>query len=74
MFYFNSKEEKMFNKINKSKNKRFKTIYDEGAVQPRCKIIVDTETGVNYLINVDGFAGGITALLDKNGKPIVSQV
>ena len=40
----------------------------------RLKIIVDAETGINYLINIDGYAGGITPLLDKEGKPVLSSI
>ncbi|MGH4049802.1 MAG: DUF6440 family protein [Clostridium sp.] len=67
----------MFNKKDKedkNKNKRFKTVYEEGNMASRCKIIVDTETGINYLINVDGYGGGITPLLDKDGKPVISSI
>ena len=60
--------------FNKNENKRFKTVYEQGNISSRCKIIVDTETGINYLINIDGYAGGITALLDKDGKPVVSTI
>ncbi len=35
-------------------------------------IIIDAETGVNYMFVEDGYAGGLTPLLDKNGKPIVT--
>ena len=35
-------------------------------------VIVDAETGVNYLFVVHGYAGGLTPLLDKNGKPIIT--
>ncbi|MCB2308729.1 DUF6440 family protein [Clostridium estertheticum] len=64
----------MFNKKDKKENKRFKTIYEEGDMTSRCKIIVDIETGINYLINIDGYAGGITPLLDKDGKSVVSSI
>ncbi|MBW9173413.1 hypothetical protein K2F43_19680 [Clostridium estertheticum] len=64
----------MFNKKDKKENKRFKTVYEEGNMASRCKIIVDVETGINYLINIDGYAGGITPLLDKDGKPVVSSI
>ena len=37
-------------------------------------IIVDTETGVNYLFWQDGYAGGITPLLNKDGSVVVSSV
>ena len=42
------------------------------AVQPR--ILVDRTTGVNYLWISSGYAGGLTVLLDADGKPIVTPV
>ena len=36
------------------------------------QVIVDAETGVNYLFVVHGYAGGLTPLLDKNGKPVIT--
>lgn len=51
-------------------DKRFEVIYKEGKLSG-CKVIVDKETGVHYLFSWDGYAGGITPLLDKEGKPIV---
>ncbi|WP_273092560.1 DUF6440 family protein [Clostridium thermopalmarium] len=53
--------------------KRFEVIHKEGSLSG-CKIIVDTETGVNYLFAWDGYAGGLTHLLDKEGKPIISTI
>ena len=35
-------------------------------------IIIDTETGVNYLFCSSGYAGGLTVLLDSEGKPIIT--
>ena len=49
-------------------NKRFVKIHKESGL----KIVLDTETGVNYLIYEGGYAGGITPLLDENGKPVVT--
>jgi len=37
------------------------------------KIITDSETGIQYLFAWDGYAGGLTVLLDKSGKPSVSK-
>ncbi|MBR6790979.1 MAG: hypothetical protein IKM31_08960 [Oscillospiraceae bacterium] len=39
-----------------------------------CTIIVDKETGVNYLFAQGGYAGGLTPLLDREGKPIITSV
>ena len=55
-----------------AKEKRFEKIYSQsmGAVE----IWVDKETGVNYLFCSSGYAGGLTVLLDKDGKPVVTDV
>lgn len=45
-------------------------IKDSGLIQ----VIVDRETGVNYLWVKSGYAGGLTPLLDAEGKPIVTSV
>lgn len=57
--------------FNRNSEKRFDVIHKEGTVSG-FKIIVDKETGVNYLFGWDGHAGGITPLLDKDGKPVVT--
>nr|WP_239534225.1 DUF6440 family protein [Thalassobacillus pellis] len=56
----------------KNSNKRFEVIHKEkiGALSG-CKVLVDKETGVQYLYSWYGESGGITPLLDKEGKPIV---
>ena len=36
-------------------------------------VIVDKETGVNYLFVHRGYGGGLTPLLDSDGKPIVTK-
>ena len=36
------------------------------------EIWVDKETGVNYVFHASGYAGGMTVLLDREGKPVVS--
>ena len=36
-------------------------------------IILDTETGVQYLWEHHGYAGGLTILLDHNGKPLIAE-
>ena len=54
-------------------NKRFEVIYKEEGISGY-KIIVDKETGVQYLFSHDGYAGGLTLLVDKEGKPIIKAV
>ena len=54
-------------------DKRFQVIQKEGKLSG-FKVIVDRETGVNYLFAWDGYAGGLTPLLDKDGRPISSII
>lgn len=54
-------------------DKRFIVQHKEGTLSGS-KIIVDSETGVNYLFSWDGYAGGLTVLLDKDGKPIITPI
>jgi len=37
------------------------------------KIITDSETGVQYLFAFEGYAGGLTLLVDKDGKPLLNK-
>ena len=53
--------------------KRFIKIYDDGAFGSN-EIWVDTRTGVNYLFHASGYAGGLTPLLDREGKPVISPL
>ena len=53
-------------------SKRFVWQESEGFLR-ESRIIVDTETGVKYLFVHEGYAGGLTPLLDANGKPIVTR-
>lgn len=50
---------------------RFRKIYSQG-VMTVMEIWVDSETGINYLYHKDGYAGGLTPLLDRDGKIVVS--
>ena len=56
-----------------AKNDRFEKVYSQGAMSV-IEIWVDKETGVNYVFRQSGYAGGMTPLLDRDGKPIVSTV
>ena len=38
------------------------------------EIWVDKETGVNYMFHQRGYAGGLTPLLDKDGRVVVTPV
>ena len=54
---------------------RFVEVYSQGVLNV-AKIIVDTETGVNYLLGSHGkqTGTGLTVWVDQNGKPIVTSV
>jgi len=52
---------------------RFERVYSQGAMNVM-EIWVDKETGVNYVFHASGYAGGLTPLLDRDGKPIVSPI
>lgn len=54
------------------KEKRFKRVYKQGTIDG-IEIWVDTETGVNYMFKISGYAGGLTPLLDANGKVIITK-
>ena len=54
-------------------NERFVKTYSQGVFNV-IEIWVDVETGVNYLFRTAGEAGGLTPLLDKDGKPVVTLV
>ncbi len=53
-----------------NKDKRFIKVYSQS--MGSMEIWVDKETGVNYLYRQSGYAGGMTVLLDKDGKPVIS--
>ena len=54
---------------------RFVEVYSQGIVNV-AKILVDTETGVNYLMASHNKANGtgLTVLVDPDGKPVVTPV
>ena len=37
-------------------------------------ILVDSVTGVNYLFVSEGYAGGLTPLLNRDGTPVVTPL
>ena len=54
-------------------NKRFEIKNTQGVLSTG-KIIVDTETGVNYLFWQEGYAGGLTPLLNRDGTVVVDRI
>lgn len=53
--------------------KRFEKTYSQGITNVT-EIWVDKETGVNYLYRSNGYGCGITPLLDREGKPVITSV
>lgn len=57
------------------KEQRFVCIHKEGSQlkdEGMKQVIVDKETGVNYLWVKSGYASGFTPLLDAEGKPVIT--
>ena len=51
---------------------RFKKVYSQG-MGVVTEIWVDTKTGVNYIYHMSGYSGGLTPLLDHEGKVVVTD-
>lgn len=54
------------------KDERFVEKYRQDTFTTSTKILVDRETGVNYLWCKDGYGGGLTPLLGSDGKPVIT--
>ncbi|WP_273383586.1 DUF6440 family protein [Enorma phocaeensis] len=54
---------------------RFVEVYSQGVTNVR-KVIVDVQTGVNYLLMSSNMTSGsgITVLVDADGKPLVTPL
>ncbi|SCZ81774.1 DUF6440 family protein [Acidaminobacter hydrogenoformans] len=59
--------------FGKKSDNRFETTYSQGKISVT-RILVDRETGVNYLFVSDGSSAGLTLLVDREGNPIISRV
>ena len=55
-------------------DKRFVKTYNQGFWDRTMEIWVDKKTGVNYLVTQSGYSGGMTVLVDAQGKPIVTPI
>lgn len=55
-------------------NKRFIKAHKESTLTSGTEIWIDRVTGVNYLFHLDGYGAGLTVLLDKDGKPVVTPL
>ena len=54
------------------KEERFLRIHSENMGSEQ--ILVDKKTGVNYLFVQSGYAGGLTVLVDADGRPVVTPI
>jgi hypothetical protein len=45
----------------------------KGSFASTASVIADSKTGVQYLYFASGYGGGLTVLVDENGKPIVDK-
>ena len=53
------------------KEQRFIKVAEESAFISSNEVLVDTETGVQYLYHASGNSGGLTVLVDSEGKPLL---
>ena len=60
----------MFGK--EKKPKRFRVAIEESMGLGAVRVIIDTETGVNYLNTLGEGNSGLTPLLDENGKVVIT--
>lgn len=56
------------------KEKRFISVHEENSFAVATEILVDRETGVNYLFHASRTSGGLTVLIDRDGQPIITTV
>ena len=54
---------------------RFEVVYkeDNALFKGLKMVLIDKQTGVNYLFVQSGYAGGLTPLLDADGKPVITR-
>ena len=52
--------------------KRFVRVYKQGSLSVQ-EVWQDRETGVQYLFFQSGYAGGVSVLLDRDGKPMIGS-
>ena len=58
------------------KEERFEVVYTDGSQLKDSgirQILIDRETGGNYLIWKSGYTEGITPLLDSEGKVVITK-
>ena len=55
----------------KKKDARFTKVLEEGCLLGGSEVWVDAQTGVQYLYHCAGNSGGMTLLVDAEGKPLL---
>ena len=53
------------------KEQRFIKVMTDGGLLNNNEVWVDTQTGVQYLYHAVGNSGGLTLLVDAEGKPLL---
>ena len=56
------------------RQKRFVTVYKQTTFNTNTRVLFDKETGVNYLFFHESYGGGLTVLVDADGKPVVTPI
>ena len=60
--------------MSKKKDNRFQIVLEEKHTMTSLnRILRDKETGVLYLYHAWGYGGGLTPLLDHDGKPLTEK-
>ena len=57
----------------KKETDRFVRVLEESGIITSSEIWVDTQTGVEYLYHASGNSGGLTVLVDAEGKPLLHR-
>ena len=57
----------------KKENDRFIKVLEESGIITSSEVWVDTQTGVQYLYHASGNSGGLTVLVDAEGKPLLHR-
>lgn len=57
----------------KKETGRFVKVLEESWIITNSEVWVDTQTGVQYLYHASGSSGGLTVLVDAEGKPLLHR-
>ena len=55
------------------KEQRFIKVMEDSGFISSSEVLVDTQTGVQYLYHATGSSGGLTVLVDAEGKPLLHR-